>query len=85
LRSDTPPLAGALDELGADHRRRYETPVTVEVTGRARPLPPDAALARPCCPRVPGQRRQACATSAGPHPTRLQRRPDDAHDPQSHR
>ena len=45
LRSDTPPLAGALDELSADHRRRYETPVTVEVTGRARPLPPDAALA----------------------------------------
>jgi signal transduction histidine kinase len=45
LRSDTPPLAGALDELGADHRRCYETPVTVQVTGRARPLPPDAALA----------------------------------------
>jgi signal transduction histidine kinase len=31
--------------MGADHRRRYETPVTVEVTGRARPLTPDAALA----------------------------------------
>jgi signal transduction histidine kinase len=45
LRSDTPPLAGALDDLGAAHRHRYETPVTVQVTGQARPLTPDAALA----------------------------------------
>ena len=50
LRSDTPPLAGALDELGADHRRRYETPVTVEVTGRARPTPPWRSPAPPKSP-----------------------------------
>jgi signal transduction histidine kinase len=45
LRSDTPPLPDALDELGAEHRRRYLTPVTLEVTGHARPLTPDASLA----------------------------------------
>jgi signal transduction histidine kinase len=45
LRSDTPPLAAALDELGAEHRRHYSTPVTLEVSGRPRPLSPDASLA----------------------------------------
>ncbi len=45
LRSDTPPLADALEELGAEHRHQYLTPVTVEVTGRPRSLTPDAALA----------------------------------------
>ena len=45
LRTDTPPLADALDDLGAKHQYQYLTPVTVEVTGRPRPLTPDAALA----------------------------------------
>lgn len=45
LRSDTPPLADALDELGAEHRHQFHTPVTVEVSGRPRPLAADAALA----------------------------------------
>jgi signal transduction histidine kinase len=45
LRTDTPPLADALDGLGAEHQHQYLTPVTVEVTGRPRPLTPDAALA----------------------------------------
>ncbi len=45
LRSDTPPLADALDELGSEHRHQYLTPVSLEVTGRPRPLTPDAALA----------------------------------------
>lgn len=45
LRSDTPPLAAALDEIGAEHRTQHQTPVTVEVRGRPRALPPDAALA----------------------------------------
>lgn len=45
LRSDTPPLADALDELGTEHRHQYLTPVSVEVTGRPRTLTPDAALA----------------------------------------
>lgn len=45
LRTDTPPLADALDDLGAEHQHQYLTPVTVEVTGRPRPLTPDAALA----------------------------------------
>jgi signal transduction histidine kinase len=45
LRFDTPPLAEALDELGAEHQHQYLTPVTFEVTGRPRPLTPDASLA----------------------------------------
>jgi signal transduction histidine kinase len=45
LRSDTPPLADALDELGAEHRQQHLAPVTVEVTGRPRRLAPDASLA----------------------------------------
>jgi signal transduction histidine kinase len=45
LRSDTPPLATALNELGAEHRRHYLTPVTLQVSGRPRPLTPDASLA----------------------------------------
>jgi signal transduction histidine kinase len=45
LRSDTPPLADALDELGSEHQRHYLTPVTLEVSGRPRPLTPDASLA----------------------------------------
>jgi signal transduction histidine kinase len=45
LRTDTPPLADALDNLSAEHQHQYRTPVTVEVTGRPRPLTPDAALA----------------------------------------
>jgi signal transduction histidine kinase len=34
-----------LEHLGADHQRQYLSPVTIEVTGRPRPLTPDAALA----------------------------------------
>jgi len=45
LRSDTPPLADVLDELGAEYRHQYHTPVTVEVTGQPRPLTPDASVA----------------------------------------
>jgi signal transduction histidine kinase len=45
LRTDTPPLAEALDELGAEHHSQYHTPVSVEVTGPPRTLTPDAALA----------------------------------------
>jgi signal transduction histidine kinase len=45
LRSDTPPLATALDELGAEYRRHYLTLVTTQVSGRPRPLTPDASLA----------------------------------------
>src|SRR5262252_2407620 len=45
LRSDTPPLAEALDDLSAEHRRHYLTPVTLEVNGPARALQVDAALA----------------------------------------
>ncbi len=45
LRTDTPSLASALDGLGAEHQNQYLTPVSVAVTGRPRPLTPDAALA----------------------------------------
>jgi signal transduction histidine kinase len=45
LRTDTPPLADALDGLGAEHQHQYRTPVTVQVTGRPRRLTPDASLA----------------------------------------
>ena len=34
-----------MDELGAEHRRQYLAPVTLEVTGRPRTLTPDASLA----------------------------------------
>jgi signal transduction histidine kinase len=45
LRSDTPPLADALADLGADHRRHYGAEVSFEAIGPARSLSADAALA----------------------------------------
>jgi signal transduction histidine kinase len=45
LRADTPPLADALADLSAKHRRQYGADVTFEATGELRPLSADAALA----------------------------------------
>jgi signal transduction histidine kinase len=45
LRGQTPPLPEGLAELSADHQRRHGAPVTFEVTGDPRALPPDAGLA----------------------------------------
>ncbi len=45
LRVDTLPLAAELDGLVNTHRQRYQVPVTFEISGAARPLPPDASLA----------------------------------------
>jgi signal transduction histidine kinase len=45
LRADTPPLPEGLAELSVSHQRRHGAPVSFEVTGEPRPLPPDAGLA----------------------------------------
>lgn len=45
LRGDTPPFPEGLADLTAAHRLRHRTPVTLQVTGTARPLTPDARLA----------------------------------------
>ena len=45
LRSDTPPLADALADLGANHHRQYGAEVSFEATGEPRSLSADAALA----------------------------------------
>ncbi len=45
LRVDTLPLGEELATVADTHRQRYHVPVTVETSGVARMLPPDAALA----------------------------------------
>jgi signal transduction histidine kinase len=45
LRADTPPLPEVLAELSANHRRRYGSQVSFEVTGEPRSLSADADLA----------------------------------------
>ena len=45
LRVDTLPLGEELAALAATHRQRYHVPVTLETSGEARALPPDATLA----------------------------------------
>jgi signal transduction histidine kinase len=45
LRDDALPLPEGLAELSVSHQRRHGAPVTFEVTGDPRPLPPDAGLA----------------------------------------
>jgi signal transduction histidine kinase len=45
LRVDTLPLAEELAGLVDTHRQRYHVPVTLETSGAARPLPPEASLA----------------------------------------
>jgi signal transduction histidine kinase len=45
LRVDTLPLAQELAAVVDTHRQRYHVPVTLETSGVARALPPDAALA----------------------------------------
>jgi signal transduction histidine kinase len=45
LRVDTLPLGDELAAAVETHRQRYQVPVTVEIAGAARPLPPDASLA----------------------------------------
>jgi signal transduction histidine kinase len=45
LRVDTVPLGEELATLVDTHRQRYRVPVTLETSGLARALPPDAALA----------------------------------------
>jgi signal transduction histidine kinase len=45
LRVDTLPLGEELADVVATHRQRYQAPVTFEISGTTRPLPPDAALA----------------------------------------
>jgi signal transduction histidine kinase len=45
LRVDTLPLGEELAAVVDTHRQRYHVPVSLETSGVARPLPPDAALA----------------------------------------
>jgi signal transduction histidine kinase len=45
LRGETLPLPAGLAELSVTHQRRYGAPVSFEVSGEPRPLPPDAGLA----------------------------------------
>jgi len=45
LRGETLPLPDGLAELTVTHQRRHGAPVSFEVTGDPRPLPPDAGLA----------------------------------------
>jgi signal transduction histidine kinase len=45
LRVDTLPLGEELAALVDTHRKRYHVPVTLETSGMARALPPDASLA----------------------------------------
>ena len=45
LRVDTLPLGEELTTVVDTHRQRYDVPVTLEISGTARALPPDAALA----------------------------------------
>jgi signal transduction histidine kinase len=45
LRVDALPLGEELATVVDTHRQRYQVPVTLETSGRARTLPPDAALA----------------------------------------
>jgi signal transduction histidine kinase len=45
LRTDTPPLADVIAELGARHRRQFGTQVSFEVTGEQRSLAADVDLA----------------------------------------
>ena len=45
LRVDTLPLGEELAALADTHRQRYHVPVTLETSGEAGALPPDAALA----------------------------------------
>jgi signal transduction histidine kinase len=45
LRVDTVPLGEELAALVDTHRQRYQIPVTLETSGAARALPPDAVLA----------------------------------------
>jgi signal transduction histidine kinase len=45
LRVDTMPLGEELARVVDTHRQRYHVPVTLETSGVARTLPPDAALA----------------------------------------
>jgi len=45
LRVDTLPLGEELAALADTHRQRYHVPVTLETSGEARALPPDATLA----------------------------------------
>jgi signal transduction histidine kinase len=45
LRVDTLPLGEELAAVVTTHRQRYHVPVTLETSGAARVLPPDAALA----------------------------------------
>jgi signal transduction histidine kinase len=45
LRVDTLPLGEELAAVADTHRQRYHVPVTLETSGAARGLPPDAALA----------------------------------------
>ncbi|HEV2252682.1 MAG TPA: sensor histidine kinase [Streptosporangiaceae bacterium] len=45
LRVDTLPLGQELAAVADTHRQRYHVPVTLETSGVARTLPPDAALA----------------------------------------
>jgi signal transduction histidine kinase len=45
LRVDTLPLGQELAGVAGTHRERYHVPVTLETSGRARALPPEATLA----------------------------------------
>jgi signal transduction histidine kinase len=45
LRVDTMPLGEELAAVADTHRQRYHVPVTLQTSGAARTLPPDAALA----------------------------------------
>ncbi len=45
LRGETRPLPDGLAELSADHQRRHGARVSFEVSGKPRPLPPEAGLA----------------------------------------
>jgi signal transduction histidine kinase len=45
LRGETLPLTDGLAELTVAHQRRHGAPVSFEVTGEPRPVPPDAGLA----------------------------------------
>jgi signal transduction histidine kinase len=45
LRGETRPLPDGLAELSAEHQRRHGAPVTFQISGEPRPLPPDTGLA----------------------------------------
>ncbi len=45
LRTDTPPLPGGLASLAGSHEQHYRRPVALSISGRARPIRPDANVA----------------------------------------